>query len=70
LEKAIDLLAEKEKEIQDLEAEVEFCRSNFSIESMAEIIHEGSSDLKGEIVILESTNVPSMTNNVNFHCSQ
>jgi len=68
LEKANDLLAEKEKEIQDLEAEVEFCKSNLPIESTVEIIHEGSSDLKGENVILESTSVPSFTNNVNFHC--
>lgn len=68
LEKANDLLAEKEKEIQDLEAEVEFCRSNLPIESMVEIIHDGSSDLKGENVILESTSVPSFTNNVNCHC--
>jgi hypothetical protein len=59
LEKANDLLVEKEKEIQDLEAEVEFCRSN---------LPEGSNDLKGENVILESTSVPSFTNNVNFHC--
>lgn len=65
LEKANDLLAEKEKEIQDLEAEVEFCRSNFPSESKAEIIHEGSTDSKGENVTLESVSVPSITNSLN-----
>lgn len=68
LEKANDLLAEKEKEIQDLEFEIEFCQSTLPNESKTEIIHEGSTDSKGENVTLESVSVPSITNNLNVCC--
>ncbi|XP_015891374.2 probable myosin-binding protein 4 [Ziziphus jujuba] len=39
LEKANDLLAEKEKEIQDMEAELEFYRLNFPDEIKSENFH-------------------------------
>ncbi|XP_039003049.1 probable myosin-binding protein 4 isoform X2 [Hibiscus syriacus] len=42
LDKANDLLAEKEKELQDLEAELEFYRLNFSEEVLKETLHEAS----------------------------
>ncbi|BFG43034.1 hypothetical protein CerSpe_293080 [Prunus speciosa] len=54
LEKANDLLAEKEKEIQDLEAELEFSKFDVPDETM-ENMPLKSSDLKGEIDTTEST---------------
>ncbi|XP_009354907.2 probable myosin-binding protein 4 isoform X1 [Pyrus x bretschneideri] len=75
LEKANDLLAEKEKHIQDLEAELEF--SNFEIpdESTMEsmpmlelpafpVLQGKSCNLKGEIDTVESTVVPSVKSDV------
>ncbi|KAM1032070.1 hypothetical protein ACFX15_035090 [Malus domestica] len=75
LEKANDLLAEKEKHIQDLEAELEF--SNFDIpdESTMEsmpmpelpafpVLQGKSCNLKGEIDTMESTVVPSVKSDV------
>ncbi|KAK6915385.1 GTD-binding domain [Dillenia turbinata] len=50
LHKANDLLVEKEKEIQDLEAELEFHRNKFPNKSMIEKIEESSCDLEsGEV---------------------
>ncbi|XP_021821897.1 probable myosin-binding protein 4 isoform X2 [Prunus avium] len=54
LEKANDLLAEKEKEIQDLEAELEFSKFDIPDETM-ENMPLKSSDWKGEIDTTEST---------------
>nr|KYP49238.1 hypothetical protein KK1_029078 [Cajanus cajan] len=49
LEKVNDLLTDKEKEIQDLEAELEFYRSNMTVdEPMVQNMHKESLDLKGE----------------------
>ncbi|KAJ7978136.1 Myosin-binding protein 1 [Quillaja saponaria] len=46
LQKANDLLAEKEKEIQDLEAELEFYHQKFPNELMLENLVETNSDMK------------------------
>ncbi|PON37977.1 Zein-binding domain containing protein [Parasponia andersonii] len=48
LEKANDLLAEREKEMQDMEAELEFYRLNFPDEKVVEDLHEGNSELNGK----------------------
>ncbi|KAI5315839.1 hypothetical protein L3X38_045015 [Prunus dulcis] len=67
LEKANDLLAEKEKEIQDLEAELEFSKFDVPDETM-ENMPLKSSDLKGEIDTTESTDVPIIKNDVEVTC--
>lgn len=55
LEKLNDLLTEKEKEIQDLEAELEFYRSNMeNDEPMAHSMHKESLNLKGENVTAQN----------------
>ncbi|RDX83550.1 Myosin-binding protein 1, partial [Mucuna pruriens] len=53
LEKVSDLLAEKEKEIQDLEAELEFYRSN--VTGDVHYLRKESFDLKGKKVIAQNT---------------
>ncbi|KAM1234579.1 hypothetical protein ACFX2J_004139 [Malus domestica] len=63
LEKANDLLVEKEKEIQDLEAELEFSKFDIPDESTMEsmpmpALPVKSYDLKGKIDTVESTVVP------------
>lgn len=62
LEKANDLLAEKEKEIQDMEAELEFYRLNFPDETITEDLHEGNSELNGKSKKVESAIVPCQGN--------
>jgi fatty acid omega-hydroxylase len=55
LEKANDLLAEREKQMQDLEAEIDFLQLNTPDEPMAETIHVKSYDLKEKNMSLENT---------------
>ncbi|KHN44990.1 hypothetical protein glysoja_023562 [Glycine soja] len=63
LEKVNDLLTEKEKEIQDLEAELEYYRSNLGDdEPMVHNMHKESRDLKGEDVTVQNTGVHNITN--------
>ncbi|XP_020233353.1 myosin-binding protein 3 [Cajanus cajan] len=65
LEKVNDLLTDKEKEIQDLEAELEFYRSNMTVdEPMVQNMHKESLDLKGENVTEQNTCVHNITNTV------
>ncbi|TKY52711.1 myosin-binding protein 4 [Spatholobus suberectus] len=72
LEKVNDLLTEKEKEIQDLEAELEFYRSNMADdEPMVLNMHKENRDLKGENVTVQNTGVHNITNTVsNFSSSK
>ncbi|KAL4309300.1 hypothetical protein GQ457_01G051570 [Hibiscus cannabinus] len=60
LDKANDLLAEKEKEIQDLEAELEFYRLNITDEALMGILPEGSIDLISGNVSMESVSTSSI----------
>ncbi|KAL6208702.1 hypothetical protein ACLB2K_019648 [Fragaria x ananassa] len=69
LEKANDLLAEKEKEIQDLEAELEFSKLEFQDESMMENLNDRTSDLVGGIEPVESTVVPGVNNDLTVTCN-
>ncbi|KAG5125980.1 hypothetical protein JHK82_026815 [Glycine max] len=65
LEKVNGLLTEKEKEIQDLEAELEFYRSNMADEEpMIHNMHKESWDLKGENVTTQNTVVHNIINTV------
>lgn len=61
LEKAYDLLAEKEKEIQDLETELEFYRLNLEDEPMGQNMHKESCDLKGKNTTVQNFSVPPIT---------
>lgn len=61
LDKVNDLLTEKEKEIQDLEAELEFYRSNFTDEPVDHNIHEESGDPKEENVTTQNISVHNIT---------
>ncbi|XVF32437.1 hypothetical protein REPUB_Repub17cG0082900 [Reevesia pubescens] len=54
LEKANDLIAEKEKELQDLEAELEYYRLNFPDETLVETVPDASIILKNEYVPVEN----------------
>ncbi|GAU44822.1 hypothetical protein TSUD_400410 [Trifolium subterraneum] len=67
IEKINDLLTEKEKEIQDLEAELEYyhLNSNFTDEPMVDNMHEGSRDLKGENVMAQSICLHNVKDTVN-----
>ncbi|CAJ2627719.1 unnamed protein product [Trifolium pratense] len=67
IEKINDLLTEKEKEIQDLEAELEFYQlnSNLTDEPMVDNMHEESRDLKGGNVTAQSICLHNVTDTVN-----
>lgn len=65
LEKANDLLAEKEKEIQDLEAELEFYRLNFTDETMIETV-TASINLNDKHVSAENTITSSKKDDLEF----
>ncbi|KAE8666917.1 hypothetical protein F3Y22_tig00112471pilonHSYRG00014 [Hibiscus syriacus] len=60
LDKANDLLSEKEKEIQDLEAELEFYRLNITDEALMEILPEASINLTNRQASMESTTTSSV----------
>ncbi|XP_039048120.1 myosin-binding protein 3-like [Hibiscus syriacus] len=60
LDKANDLLSEKEKEIQDLEAELEFYRLNITDEALMEILPEASINLMNRQASMESTTTSSV----------
>ncbi|XP_058770980.1 myosin-binding protein 3-like [Vicia villosa] len=66
-EKVNDLLAEKEKEIQDLEAELEYYRlnSNLTNEPMVHNMHEQSRDSKEESVTPQNICFHNITDTVN-----
>ncbi|XP_022728231.1 probable myosin-binding protein 4 [Durio zibethinus] len=66
LEKANDLLAEKEKELQDLEAELEYYRLNFTDETLIENVPEASINLKKEHVSVENTSTSSIKDDLKF----
>ncbi|KAB1202717.1 hypothetical protein CJ030_MR8G002217 [Morella rubra] len=64
LQNAYDLLAEKEKEMQDLEAELEFYRTTFPNESILENVIEETCDMKAKDIGMdhsESVQVSSKT---------
>ncbi|CAJ1968997.1 unnamed protein product [Sphenostylis stenocarpa] len=64
LQKVNDLLTEKEKEVQDLEAELEFYRSNMpDVEPMVHNMQKESWDLKRENDIAQNTGVPNILSN-------
>ncbi|XP_022771223.1 probable myosin-binding protein 4 isoform X2 [Durio zibethinus] len=66
LEKANDLLAEKEKELQDLEAELEYYRLNFPDEILVETVPDASIILKKEYVSVKNTSTSSIKDDINF----
>ncbi|XVF80920.1 hypothetical protein PTKIN_Ptkin15bG0113900 [Pterospermum kingtungense] len=66
LEKANDLLAEKEKEIQDLEAELDFYRLNFADETMVDTLLETSTNLNNEHASVENTCTSSKKHDSKF----
>ncbi|XP_027365618.1 myosin-binding protein 3 [Abrus precatorius] len=71
LEKVNDLLTEKEKEIQDLEAELEYYKSNLTDEPTVPGMHEESWDSKGENFTVQNTGGHNITNTVyNFSNSK
>ncbi|KAL6142854.1 hypothetical protein ACLB2K_061130 [Fragaria x ananassa] len=53
LSKIDDLLAEKEKEVQDLEAELEFYRIKYPNESMLECMGEITSDMQARDIVVD-----------------
>ncbi|CAK8571809.1 unnamed protein product [Lathyrus sativus] len=67
LEKVNDLLTEKEKEIQDLEAELEYYRlnSNLTNEPTVHNMHEKSRDSKEESVMAQNICFHNITDTVN-----
>ena len=60
LEKANDLLAEKEKEVQDLEAELEFYRINYPDEEMAKSLPGETSNSNLDDMRFENNGVPHL----------
>ncbi|XP_054805553.1 probable myosin-binding protein 4 [Prosopis cineraria] len=68
LERADDLLSEKEKVIQDLEAELDFYRLNLVEEPMVETMLEENSHLKEANKTLQNVGLPHITNNINSSC--
>ncbi|XP_021279585.1 probable myosin-binding protein 4 isoform X2 [Herrania umbratica] len=66
LEKANDLLAEKEKELQDLEAELEYYRLNFPDETLVETVPEASIKLKEQHVSVENTSTSFLKDDLKF----
>ncbi|GMI73988.1 hypothetical protein HRI_001068100 [Hibiscus trionum] len=64
LDKANDLLAEKEKELQDLEAELEFFRSNITDEALMGILPEASINLINGHASMESTDTSSIKDDI------
>ncbi|XVE72990.1 hypothetical protein DITRI_Ditri11bG0082300 [Diplodiscus trichospermus] len=66
LEKANDLLAEKEKELQDLEAELEYYRLNFPDETLVETVPNASINLKKEYVSVKNTSSSSTKEDLKF----
>ncbi|GLT42354.1 hypothetical protein SLA2020_163570 [Shorea laevis] len=67
LEKANDLLAEKEKEIQDLETELEFCRLYVLDKPLEETIPVESVDLKEENLSVNDTSISCKEENASVH---
>ncbi|XVF06355.1 hypothetical protein REPUB_Repub06bG0041000 [Reevesia pubescens] len=67
LQKMNDLLAEKEKEIQDLEAELEFYRMKFPNESMLEDIVMTAYDLKERQGIVDHSELNGMEERASIH---
>jgi len=64
LEKLNDQLTEKEKEVQDLEAELEYYRLNMpGVEPMVPNMHKESLDLIGENTTKQNTGVPNILRN-------
>ncbi|XP_028807978.1 myosin-binding protein 2-like [Neltuma alba] len=70
LEKAYDLLAEKEKEIQDLEAELEFYRLNMEDEPVGHDMQKERCDLKGKDITVQNFNVPPITISSNSNLAE
>ncbi|BAT95517.1 myosin-binding protein [Vigna angularis] len=61
LDRVNDLLTEKEKDLQDLEAELEFYRSSMpNVEPMVHNMHKESWDLRGEKATTQNTSVPNI----------
>lgn len=57
LQKTNDLLAEKEKEIQDLEEELQFYRNKFPNESLLESVREQTPDFKEKEIMMDRSEV-------------
>ncbi|XP_021811040.1 myosin-binding protein 1 isoform X2 [Prunus avium] len=64
LQKIDDLLVEKEKEIQDLEAELEFYRRKFPNESMLEDLPETTCDIQARDIVVDHSESSSIE-----HCA-
>ncbi|VVA12941.1 PREDICTED: myosin-binding [Prunus dulcis] len=60
LQKIDDLLVEKEKEIQDLEAELEFYRRKFPNESMLENLPETTCDIQARDIVVDHSESSSI----------
>ncbi|XP_028758393.1 myosin-binding protein 1-like [Neltuma alba] len=69
LEKADDLLSEKEKMIQDLEAELDFYRLNLVEEPMDENMHEEGNHFNAANMTLQNVGLPHITNSINSSCN-
>ncbi|KAI9071940.1 hypothetical protein K1719_046085 [Acacia pycnantha] len=65
LEKAYDLLSEKEKEIQDLDAELEFYRMNMEDEPMGHNMQKERCNLKEKNIKEQNFSVPPITTSSN-----
>lgn len=66
LEKADELLSEKEKLIQDLENELDFYRLNLEDEPMLEnMLHREGNRLQAENMTVQSASVPHISNTIN-----
>ncbi|XP_061356829.1 probable myosin-binding protein 4 [Gastrolobium bilobum] len=65
LEKVNDLLTEKEKEIQDMEDELEFYRANMTDEPTVHSMHKESFDSKEENVTVQNIGVHNVKNTAN-----
>ncbi|MBA0583293.1 myosin-binding protein 1 [Gossypium raimondii] len=66
LDKANDLLAEREKELQDLEAELEFYRLNFTDETQIENLTGASINLSNGHVSTKTTSTFSVKDDLKF----
>ncbi|PIA31460.1 hypothetical protein AQUCO_04900037v1 [Aquilegia coerulea] len=69
LQKANILLAEKERELQNLEAELEICRNRLSSNAIVDEIQESIYNLKGGNMIVENSDVNCIGYNINTPCN-
>ncbi|KAK4282910.1 hypothetical protein QN277_014232 [Acacia crassicarpa] len=69
LQKANSLLAEKERELVDLEAALEYFRKKYPDESMLEQLTQTSSDMKVKDIGLDQPQSSRVENSESIHCS-